>query len=405
LTLLSIGGFNAHAQLSIPSDGTDGVLDPSLDDSVCVGGLTGGVCSIDLGVAADGVWTTPGTGAGVYDGAKWAAVFKYTSVNIASGVTVRFVNHPKRAPVVWLAQGGITIDGLVDLSGSNHTGASATPSEAAPGGFRGGAARVSTEIPASGGFGPGGGGIAQVAGGGSYGSVGQGTNPGAPYGNQAIVPLIGGSGGGAILIAAGTTITVDGEIRANGGNGAEGYYQQHKGGGGSGGAIRLIADSIEGTGVLNALNGVQWSPGGVGRIRLEANSVTLSSVNPPPSYDAPGDPLSDYDIWAPSDSPSLNATHFVVDGQTVPVPVDPAASFDFSDADVSFETDSDITLHIEAHNVPVAWAVKVRVVPLSGAPLEVIADPLVGDEAYSTTSATFSMPLGFSAIQLRADAP
>ena len=107
----------------------------------------------------------------------------------------------------------------------------------------------------------------------------------------------------------------------------------------------------------------------------------------------------------PSDSPTLTATHFVVDGQTVPIPADPAASFDFSDADVSFETDNDITLHIEAYNVPIAWPVKVRVVPLSGTPLEVIADPLVGDEAYSTTSATFGMPLGFSAIQLRADAP
>jgi len=418
--LLAIAGSGAYGQLMIPSDGSDGVLDPSLDDSVCAGGLSGGVCLIDLELAADGTWSTPGAGDGVYDGEKWAAVFKYSSVNIDSGVTVRFLMHPKRAPVVWLVQGDVTIDGLVDLSGSDHTGSSTVPSESGPGGFRGGAGRATTEVPASGGFGPGAGGPAQYAGGGSYASQGEGQSLGMPYGNPSIVPLIGGSGGGAsstydyvgggagggaILVAAGETVTVDGEIRANGGNGGEGYYQQHRGGAGSGGSIRIIADSIDGTGVLNALNGTQYSAGGVGRIRLEANTVTLSNVNPPPSFDVPGDPLSDYDVWPPSGAPVLKATQFEVDGQIIPIPADPTASLNFSDADVAFETDAEVTLYIEAYNIPLDWVITVHVVPISGTPVDVTAGPLVGDEAFSTTTAAITMPLGFSSVQLRGDAP
>ena len=80
------------AQLIVPSDGSDGTLDIRTNTV------------IDLSNATTGIWnqdnsTNPGNG--VYDGSKWAVVFKYSSVNIASNVTVTFLNHPSHAPVVW----------------------------------------------------------------------------------------------------------------------------------------------------------------------------------------------------------------------------------------------------------------------------------------------------------------
>jgi hypothetical protein len=193
--------------LTVPSDGSDGAFTP------------GASLEVDLSLAADAAWDSPGSGNGVYDGDEWAVVFKFTSVDVPSGVNVTFLNHPKRAPVVWLVQGDVNIAGLVDLSGAGQTGTANIPSESGPGGHRGGAGKPSEQISGSGGFGPGGGGFGNPAGGGSHGSQAEGATAGAPYGNQEAVPLIGGSGGGsrtttnsgggagggAILIVAGPT--------------------------------------------------------------------------------------------------------------------------------------------------------------------------------------------------------
>jgi hypothetical protein len=398
----------ANAQLTIPSDGSDGAFAPVAD------------IEVDLGLAADATWDTPGTGNGVYDGDKWAVVFKYTSVSIPAGVTVSFKNHPKHAPVVWLVSGDVTLDGAVTLSGENGTGADRTVSESGPGGFRGGRGGAGSYT-SSAGFGPGG---AQISSGGSYATEGQG-NPdigglvSSMYGSDRVVPLIGGSGGssrnstdegggaggGAILIAASGTVTVNGTIESNGGS-ANGYA-----GCGSGGAIRLIADVVQGTGLLSAVGPTSnyASNGGSGRIRIEANSVVLQDlgVSPTPSLSTPTDPVG---LWPETDAPTLKAAQLeyqdAIGGtQFLTVPDDPTASLDFPLTDLSFETDHDVTLHIEATNVPLDWDVTVRVVPLSGQAIEIAAAPLSGDLSFSTTSVTFTMPGGLSAIQVRADAP
>jgi hypothetical protein len=67
-------------------------------------------------------------------------------------------NHYSHAPVVWLVQGNVTINGIVSLSGNNGTSSAPgeyTPTEPGPGGFRGGALDLS--IGYGDGFGPGGG--------------------------------------------------------------------------------------------------------------------------------------------------------------------------------------------------------------------------------------------------------
>jgi hypothetical protein len=80
----------------------------------------------------------------------------------------------------------------------------------------------------------------------------------------------GGAGGGAMLIASAGQILVAGTIRANGGNCGGGVT-----GGGSGGGIRLVAETLAGNGVVQALGGLGAVAGGVGRIRIERGTNTF----------------------------------------------------------------------------------------------------------------------------------
>jgi hypothetical protein len=232
------------------SDGSDGAFEPGVNTTV------------DLSLAGSG------PGSGTYDPDLWVVIFNYTDITIPAGVTIDFIGHPSGAPVVWLASGDVVIEGMVDLNGANaQAGAGA-----GPGGFPGGEFSPRTR-----GFGPGGAGYPQSShgSGASYGSWGQPYGSGStvypPYGNEQILPLIGGSGGapagianyrgggggGAILIATSGTLTVDGTIIARGGNG---YGTSTYGSGcGSGGAIRLLATTLNGAGTLSAMGGVYSS--------------------------------------------------------------------------------------------------------------------------------------------------
>src|SRR5437879_5638203 len=67
--------------------------------------------------------TTPGTI--VFDPAALGLnpavpnVFNFTTINIASGVTVILTNKNLSGPIYWLAQGNATINGGIDLRGEN----------------------------------------------------------------------------------------------------------------------------------------------------------------------------------------------------------------------------------------------------------------------------------------------
>ncbi|MCW5560141.1 MAG: hypothetical protein KIT22_20170, partial [Verrucomicrobiae bacterium] len=160
---------------------------------------------IDLSQAATGDWDADNSahaGKGIYDPAKWAVVFKYSGVNIASGAKVTFKNHPSRAPVVWLVSGDATIAGELNLDGQVGQEPPLL-AEPGPGGFRGGAGEY-LGVQRGSGFGPGGGqagdgGLDAITASGGYGSAGAslgGLPPGATYGNPSLIPLVGGSGGG-----------------------------------------------------------------------------------------------------------------------------------------------------------------------------------------------------------------
>jgi hypothetical protein len=199
-------------------------------------------------------------------------VFHCTTINVSSGRTLRFNRNPLNTPVVLLAQGDVTIAGVIDVSGANASGA--IGGAGGPGGFDGGHGGFGPSAPLNrggDGHGPGGGVNTDGRRNAVYAAPVGGNN--RTYGNVLIVPLIGGSGGGGfngnpgvggggggggILIASNTRITVNGAVRANGG------YGPH--GGGSGGGIRLVAPTGGGGGTLSAEGG---AGGGGGRVRVD----------------------------------------------------------------------------------------------------------------------------------------
>lgn len=180
-------------------------------------------------------------------------VFHCTTVNVASGATLTFNKNALNTPVYILATGNVTIAGAINVNGKANSGA--LPGEGGPGGFRGGFGAVGN-LPYGTGLGPGG----------AAGNAGNGTFYGV-YGNAALIPLVGGSGGGcyfgnggsggggAILIASNTQITITGSVSALRGSG-NGYE-------GSAGAIRLVAPLVNGTGSVTV------GSNNTGRIRID----------------------------------------------------------------------------------------------------------------------------------------
>lgn len=199
-------------------------------------------------------------------------VFHCTTITVNQGATLRFNKNPLNTPVVLLAQGDVTINGAIDVSGANNAGA--IGGVGGPGGFDGGHGGFGPSAPASrggDGYGPGRGLNANNQRAAAYAQAA--ASNARTYGNVLIFPLIGGSGaagfdgnpgygggggGGAILIASNTRITVNGTINAQGGSAPYG--------GGSGGAIRLVAPTGGGGGNLRADGN---SSGANGRVRID----------------------------------------------------------------------------------------------------------------------------------------
>jgi hypothetical protein len=377
LVTVWIMSSSGHAALTIPgADGSDGTLNITTNTT------------IDLGLAVTGVWDTDNSGnagKGVYDPAKWAVVFKYSSINVAAGATVTFKNHPSRAPVVWLVNGSVTIAGSVSLDGPYADPQLGTgPSEGGPGGYRGGAG---PNPGPSGGFGPGGAYF-------EHGHYGQGQL--RSYGNNQIVPLIGGSGGsatfayrgggggGAILIAASGTLTLSGVISALGGTG--GAFV------GSGGAVRLVADQILGNGRVDA------GGSSVGRTRLEATSVSELLVVTPPTQLMSADPVI---LWPSESAPAVRVVS--ISGQTTPN--DPRALTENVPADVAISSPSAVSILLETTNFPTNGMVNVFVRPRNGSQATYQATLVGGTTNLATWQVQHSFIVGYSVIQARAVSP
>jgi hypothetical protein len=228
-------------------------------------------------------------------------VFNYTTITVASNATLTFTPNALNTPVYLLAQGDVTINGTIDVSGS--LGSGVIGGAGGPGGFAGGNAG-NIGFPAGDGHGPGAGRAGYHSftptrvGTGSYGSLGNSTGGdtlGSTYGSPLLVPLVGGSGGGgrhdgyagaggggAILLASNIRIHVSGTIVSS----SSPFNSTSVFGWGSGGAIRLVSPSVSGSGSLNARGGY-YGPnpasyyGGAGRIRIDCmdrRSLALSAL-------------------------------------------------------------------------------------------------------------------------------
>lgn len=377
----------ALAQLTIPSDGSDGVFNPPPSPTNVV---------IDLSQAVTGVWNannSANAGKGIYDSSKWAVVFKYSSVNIPAGVTVSFKNHPTHAPVVWLVQGNVTNNGTVKLDGAAGVKGvlALTPGEPGPGGFRAGP------------WGPQGWGSGLGPGGGS-GHTQSGLYS-ASYGNPQVLPLVGGSGaagevhsggsgggagGGAILIAASGTVAIQGTISVRGG--ADGWWDN----GGSGGAVRIIAGEVLGSGEVNCLGGV--SHGGAGRIRIESSILAPALRTYPETIAVP--PATPPLIWPPAGAPTVR----VVSVDTIATPLDPTAPL-VSSADVAIQNDTPAVIMLETQNFPIEGMVQVRAAQKWGSAAWIQASYVSGNQATAQWRATNTFVKGYTTLQARATAP
>jgi hypothetical protein len=220
----------------------------------------------------------------------------YTTVNVAAGTTLRFQRNPLNTPVFLLASGDVIIAGKIDVSGTqapnaNGGGGAPTGGVGGPGGFDGGKPGFSADIGPGSGYGPGAGKggqndfTADGAGAGSFGSIptwtqSQNNHGQLLYGSPLLVPMIGGSGGGgskgapgfgggggggAILIASSTSINITGQIWAHGGQALGSSLNA-----GSGGAVRLLAPVVRGTGTIDVQgDGGNDANAGAGRIRVD----------------------------------------------------------------------------------------------------------------------------------------
>jgi hypothetical protein len=278
-------------------------------------------------------------------------IFNCTTVSFGSGSTVKFLNNARNTPVYILATGDVSVSGAsgltIDVSGKAPISGGIAGGLPGPGGFAGGfGTKLGDAQLAGAGNGPGGGksGIrlsigVQSAGDGAF-RTSTGTNSGPTYGNNLLIPMVGGSGGGgtpwswytapgggitpydgagggggggAILIGSNTRISGASSgslsIQANGGSrGTTGA------GSGSGGAVRLVAPVVTGRFSVTTTTG----GGGVGRFRIDALDSTGYIGSAPDSI---GSVLMVFPTPLPKLSVIKVAATTIAEGATIPVSI------------------------------------------------------------------------------------
>lgn len=356
-------------------------------------------------------------------------VLVFNSINLAprpgdsGALTVTFVRNAVNTPVTLLVNGNVTIANGTTLKISGEDGVSGATNTlgrgglGGPGGFRGGDGGyqlVNFALVGGAGFGPGGG-----AGGiNNYSNDGHGMNA-TTLMSPDLLPLVGGSGGGggastttgsgcagggggggggAILVAATGTLTVNGQILADGGDyGTWGNAAcSSGGGGGSGGAVRLLALTIAGSGNVYARGGTR--PSGIraqiGAVRMEAlnNTFPVGNTDPLASRTpAPGPIVNPI-------TPTVAITS--VSGQAVPNP--PQGGF--GAVDLVLPTPGQASIGLATSGVPSGTIVNVTVKPRVGAAPVTLPTTLTNCDANGAclASVNLDLPAGAYVVEARA---
>lgn len=347
-------------------------------------------------------------------------ILNYTTVTIPAGVTVSFTPNAANTPVTMLATGDVTIAGTVNLNGENSTfvGASSfLPGKpGGPGGFAGGAGGMGglSNTFGSPGQGPGGG-LPN-----SSNNFTQYANYGAPGTFVSLLPLFGGSGGagapqanigtlvagepgagggGAIVLASTTKITIAGTGRISANGGEDPRCVQTVGGStnagtGSGGAIRLVAPQLINQGTLTAVGGrVQFTcagAAGAGRIRAEAFVFGPFNVTSPSAslVSQPG-PVTSASTPALVNLPTLAFTSV---GGVAP-PAAPTGSFTTADVTLPPTTTNPVSVTLTATNTPAPTAYTIKLLPQFASPVSQTVNSS-GAFAISTATANVTFPNG-----------
>jgi len=211
----------------------------------------------------------------------------------------------------------------------------------------------------------------------------------------------GGGGGGAILIASSGTITTASTmaINAAGGVGAQGVAGGAGGGGGTGGAVRLVANTITGSGTIDVSGGerggsnlgVDGGKGGSGFVRAEAFSLT--GFNPTV-------PTNSMSLALPNPASVPNGPSLRIAAVAgVAAPASPVGSLSGSpDIVLPSSQANPATVAIESTNVPVGTVIQVTLIPTTGARVSAQSSPLAGTLAASSATASINLPSGVSVL-------
>jgi len=281
-----------------------------------------------------------------------SGIFNFTTINVPAGKYLIFKRNSRNTPATLLAQGSVVIGGGLYVSApcgmelgstvpcSGHTPSSSSVQTPGVGGFSGGAAN-------SDGFGPGKG-------------LASGNTNGRWVGPLNLSPIVGGSGGagytcgfpiysclgpgggGAVVIASSSSITITGIVKANGGS---------QGSSGSGGAIRLVANSLNISGTLQAVGGAN------GVIRFESSNISFTGSATPLPIQATINPTI-----VPTAIPQLSISS--VGGFSVPV--NAGTRLDWIDVLLPNQLPDPLNVVVSAVNIPAGTQVQIGFV--SGSP-------------------------------------
>jgi hypothetical protein len=362
---------------------------------------------------SDGALYVPGTSGTLTVDMPIDGIFNFTTVTIKNGAKLKFNRNNLNTPVYILATGDVLIEGQINVSGSSGFSSPPMGGLGGPGAFDGGAPGI-LGVPPGDGHGPGGGkggknsdpNKSDSAGAGSYGGVpSSGTydwsaSDGVAYGSPLLVPLVGGSGGagttgqpgrggggggGAVLIASDTRIdlTSGGSVSSTGGSNSA---QPRSPAQGSGGAVRLVAPVVAGSGSINVSGGYTseyyGSMGGHGRCRIDTLDRRNLSLDITPVSSAS---VGSYMAVFPSPYPHLDIIHAA--GQDIAEGVGSAVQII-----LPFDDPTTQTITIQASNFKGIVPITIVVHPENGTPVKYDTEIDMGGNSKAQISEDVQIP-------------